>query len=80
MTPSEFKSIKVSLSIVFGLEFDNRTPAEQLVIARDYSDAYDEDGCTVSEYRRRIGDGNLKSYVDVLAAGNRWNCGHRNRD
>lgn len=69
MTKEEFSSIKVSLKIVFGLEFENRTPAEQFIIAKDYEEAFDEDGCTVSQYRDRIGKGNLKSYVDCLTAG-----------
>ena len=47
-------------------EFTGLSNAVAAIIAGDYLDAFDEDGCTPLEYRRRIGAGNLMSYARCL--------------
>ena len=54
---------------IFGDEWVNLTPAQRGLVGNDYHLAVFEDGCTLSEYQRRIGTGNLASYVACLRAG-----------
>lgn len=59
-----------TLAEVFGDEWGwFRLPIERVLIEEDYRHAANEDGCSPAEYRRRIGAGNLLSYVDALMAG-----------
>lgn len=37
---------------------------------------YESADCSAKEYCRRIGTGNLRSYLDTLAAGERYNARH----
>jgi hypothetical protein len=50
---------------VSGLEYGDMTR-----LLADYADA----GCSAKEYARRIGSGNLRSYLDTLASGERYNA------
>lgn len=57
------------LSKEFGAEWEALSAIESVRLERDYSSAMDEDDCSVKEYGRRIGRGNLRAYVDCLMAG-----------
>lgn len=48
----------------YGLEYGDASR-----LAADFQDAVDTDGCTASEYIRRIGAGNIRPYLDSLKAG-----------
>jgi hypothetical protein len=52
---------------VSGLEYGDMTR-----LLADYADA----GCDTKEYARRIGSGNLRGYLDTLAAGERYNASY----
>ena len=58
------------LEKVFGAEWVAvESAADRAMIAEDYLDAAHEDDCSVREYQRRIGRGNLASYIRTLNAG-----------
>lgn len=65
----EHDAADVSLRLVFGDEYSMLSSSDMLNVRADYMLAFREDDCTVSEYQRRIGKGNLASYARVLAAG-----------
>ena len=46
-----------------GLEYANLDFSDQRRLSWDYCDAEREDGCSIPEYLRRIGTGNLKVYA-----------------
>lgn len=60
---------RYGLSRVFRDEWDLLTNAEAQLLAADYELALEDDGCTYDEYARRIGRGNLASYVKSLRVG-----------
>jgi len=55
---------------VSGLECGDMTR-----LLADYADA----GCSAEEYTGRIGNGNLRSYLDTLAAGERYNARYESK-
>ena len=57
------------LSHKFGEEWTKLDTVEKGRIGRDYSAAMYEEGCSVAEYARRIGRGNLRAYTDCINAG-----------
>lgn len=62
------ESAAVSLRLVFGNEYDQlKTEDQKQLIRADYLLAFNEDHCTVSEYKRRIGKGNLQAYANCLS-------------
>lgn len=55
-----------ALETVFGAEWIRLTSPEQRRISDDYEGAATEENCTVREYQRRIGRGNLTWYAACL--------------
>lgn len=63
----EQDAARVSLALVFGREFAELWASTDATnVIRDYMLAFREDGCTVSQYRDRIGAGNLLAYARTL--------------
>lgn len=64
----EYENVSLVLDLVsaFGKEWHALTRADRQNVAEDCALAIQEDGCDVSEYRRRIGRGNLQAYADCL--------------
>ena len=63
----EHDATDVSLRLVFGDEYAMmHSTSDMLNVRLDYLRAFREDGCTVSQYRDRIGLGNLASYAKCL--------------
>lgn len=60
------ESAAVSLRLVFGAEYGALREADAFNVRADYLDAFREDGCTVSQYRDRIGRGNLEAYARCI--------------
>lgn len=65
-------SLRASLAIVFGAEWQDLTPADRTLIVRDCM--INEDGTPATagldlgDYRANIGAGNLASYARVMRA------------
>ena len=57
------------LVAAFGDEYTRLTTRDRRLVVEDYHEALIEDRCSVAEYRRRIGKGNLASYVACLRVG-----------
>lgn len=62
----EHDSADVSLRLVFGDEYAMLGSTDMRNVRADYLDAFREDGCTVGEYKRRIGGGNLQEYARCI--------------
>jgi hypothetical protein len=56
----------VSLRLVFGDEYVLLSSNDARNVRADYLLAFKEDSCTVSQYRDRIGKGNLQSYAACI--------------
>ena len=54
------------LESVFGAEWINLDAKRRRLILQDFLEASEDDNLSASEYRSRIGAGNLKSYGDVM--------------
>jgi hypothetical protein len=65
----EHDAAGVSLGLVFGGEFSLLPSSMMTRVTQDFILANREDGCTASQYRDRIGKGNLFSYARSLCAG-----------
>ena len=50
----------------FGKEYTSLSISEQALVREDYEWAFSEDRCSIVEYARRIGKGNLCAYVACL--------------
>lgn len=57
---------KVSLALVWGKEWSDLDIVRQDAIACDYHEAFESESLPVSEYKKRIGIGNLRAYGDVM--------------
>lgn len=65
----EHDAADVTLRLVFGDEYSMLPASTDMVnVRKDYMLAFREDGITGSQYRDRIGKGNLASYARSLAA------------
>lgn len=62
----QHQSAHALLVVAFEEEFTNLDTHTQVLIERDYLDALNNDSLPVEEYRRRIGEGNLASYGEVM--------------
>lgn len=64
-----------ALESAFGAEWIHLDSARQRLIRQDFLEASEEENISASEYRGRIGSGNLKSYGDVMIVRERkgWN-------
>lgn len=66
MNAYQFINTAHDLSMHFCEELEDISPEELLLLVHDFADARAEDNCSGAEYKRRIGEGNLRSYVDCL--------------
>lgn len=55
-----------ALQSAFGREYFDLDAEGKRLVLQDFLDANAEDGTSASEYKRRIGAGNLASYADVM--------------
>lgn len=62
----EHDAAAVSLRLVFGDEYHALSSSDAQNVRADYLLAFREDACTVGEYKRRIGAGNLQAYANTL--------------
>lgn len=63
----EHDAADVTLRTAFGDEYSMLPASTDIVnIRKDYILAFREDGCTGSQYRDRIGKGNLAKYAGCL--------------
>lgn len=64
----EHDAASVSLALVFGDEYSMLPATSDHVLVRKDFILANREGCTASQYRDRIGKGNLLSYVRCLRA------------
>lgn len=57
---------RMALAYEFGREWDMLPACDRAKVTADFVQATNEDGAGASEYRRRIGAGNLAAYADCL--------------
>ena len=63
----EHDATDVTLRLVFGDEYSMLPSSQDMLnVRKDYMLAFREDGCTGSQYRDRIGKGNLTKYAKCL--------------